>query len=419
MMNRFAFLARVLLTVAVIASAEVAAQTSGSAHAYNTEGVALYEARNFAEAVTTFELAYELDPGSETIAANLCNAYMAYANQLAEAKNFEAAANILESAIQTCPKNPRPYVQLGAYYLRLNYVSDAIFRLEEAYDLAPEDVDLHDLLGEAYYRDNDLVNAHAQWKWVRQEDPEREGLAEKLAKVERELAVEQEYRRSGSQNFIINYESGTEGYKVRNILDVLERAYGEIGRALGNQYPPTPIQVIVYSAEKFAQVTLMGGHVGGLFDGKIRVPVTTTDGQALPQDELERRLYHEYVHVVVRHMLDDNTPWWINEGLAEALSRDVTANHRKLLQAARQGDQLFDLAKLEDQQLEQLEGESLNLAYRQAHFAVDYLLNRFGKRSMHNFLASLGQGANVETALRKHYYRSYATLQREISHQLR
>lgn len=412
-------LAFLSIGLAVLCPVSAPGQDGGAAQEYNAEGVRLYTNGEWEEAIGAFELAYGLAPNTETIQRNLCNAYMAHARVLADAKDFQSATEELELAIDVAPTNPRPLVQLGAYYLRRNLVPDAIFRLEEAIELASEDIDAHDLLGDAYYRDNDLKAALEHWEWVRGQDARRKGLSEKIEKAFRENAVEENFRKSTSLHFDVKYGRGTEGYKVRNLLGVLERAYRQIGQDLGNAFPPTPVQVNVYSAEEFSDATLMSRHVGALYDGKIRVPVTTAAGYELDESELKRRLFHEYVHVVIRHLLDDNTPWWVNEGLAETLSGELSDAYVSFLSKANEEGLLFDLGELEGDQLTRLDPESLNLAYRQAHYTVHYLRSRFGRRTMKQFLASLADGLDAESALRKHYYRNYMTLQREIEHDLR
>lgn len=420
-MERFGASATALPMVLVLlfAFAAGAQKTGVSSSDYNAEGVELYNNEEWAEAVSAFEAAYELDPAHDTIRRNLSNAYMAYANALAGAKDFAGAIDLLESAIGVSPTNPRPLVQLGAYYLRSSLVPEAIFRLEEAVEIAPNDVDAHDLLAQAYYEDNDIPSALEHWDWVQLQDPNRKGLADRIEKARRELSVEQDFRRTDSQHFVINYEPGAESFKVRNLSLILERAYRDIGQELGGVYPPAPIQVNLYTAKSFSEATLMEGHVGGLYDGKIRLPVTGVGGNEYGEEELRRRLYHEYVHVAVRHLLDDNTPWWLNEGLAETLSGDLSTQHVEMLKQAREDNILYYLWDLEGSQLTRLNPDSLNLAYRQSHFTVNYLRSKFGKYKLNLFLQSLAEGMSPEDALKKHYYRNYETLHREIRAELR
>jgi tetratricopeptide (TPR) repeat protein len=309
-----------------------------------------------------------------------------------------------------------PLIQLGAYYLHEGRTREAIFRLEEAIELASEDVDAHYLLGEAYYRDNDVVSALDQWAWVESVQPDRAGLAERLEAARREEQIEADYTGRASRHFNVTYSREAEGAVVRDVLAILEEAYRDVGRMLGNNYPPTPVQVSLYTQEGFQQTTLMDAHVGALYDGsKIRCPVIGPDGNPLPRGELRRRLYHEYVHVVVRHIAKDGVPWWLNEGLAEALTIELTPREREFLRHAKQNDALFDLEQLTDGQLGKLDAEELYLAYKQSQATVSYLKQRFGTRRLTQVLAAIGGGEDIEVALRRTLRCSYSTLQLAVA----
>lgn len=367
---------------------------------YNSQGVELYSAKQWEDSIEAFERGYELAPENTTIRRNLSNAYQAYASQLATDKNLDAAIQQLELAIGADPEQAQPLIQLGAYYIQKSLVPDAIFRLEEAIELEPRNVEAHFWLGEAYYRDNDVTHALDQWEWVYQVEPDRKGLAERMEKALREEKVEFDFDALSSAHFNISYNRHIKLKDVRIVLNVLETAYREIGRSLGSTFPPTPIQVSLYRAEGFFESTQMGEHVGALYDGKkIKVPVFDKQGQIIERAELERRLYHEYVHVVVHSIAQDNVPWWLNEGLAEVLSHELADNAMKLLRRAKEEDVLFSLSELTDAQLQRLEPESLNLAYRQAHAAVTVLRRARGLPKIVLLLHELADGQPAEASL--------------------
>ncbi len=385
---------------------------------YNAAGVEHYNAKRWADAVASFEAAYRQSPDHPTVRRNLSNAYQAVADEHARRQDLGPAIDYLNLAVSVDPESPMPLVQLGLYYLRQGRVNEAIYRLEEAVELAPENVDARALLGDAYYDDNDIASALGQWEWVAQRDPNRPGLKEKIAKALRENAVEQDFGRYATRHFTLSYGPNTSGSDVRKVLGILERAYRDVGQQLGRSYPPTPIQVIIYTSEGFSEATQLSEHIGALYDGKIRVPLTNGDGQPVDDDELARRLYHEYVHVVVRHLTGDRIPWWLNEGLAEMLSKRMTDQEVAELQKATQEGRVYNLRDLEPSQLDARDASDLRLAYYQAHAAVSYLWSRFGQRRMLDLFAGIRAGEAPEDALRRLYHRNYETLQREIDVQV-
>ncbi len=401
----------VLWVLVGVMSAGAVAEQAVTAADFNARGAEHYRAGDFEAAVDYFRQAYDVEPTHPTVRRNLCNASQALANELAKGGDFSGAAQLLEYAISVDPENPLPLIQLGSCYLRLGLVSDAIFRLEESLDLAPENLDAHELLGDAYYRDNDLLAALAQWEYVATVEPNRPGLREKMEKADREAAVERNYGRRQSRNFEVTYAPGTTGGDINRALTILEQAYREIGRQVGGIYPPGPIQVKAYTAEDFSEATLLGEHIGAVYDGTIRLPIIDQAGVVLNPAELRRRLYHEYVHVVLRHHIGDNVPWWLNEGLAETLSTELTGPDIAILETAFSEGAHFYISELSEHQLLQPEiaedKDALRLAYLQAHAAVRYLWTRHGQRHVVRMLDLLAAGNDPESALYESFGLTY------------
>lgn len=401
------------IATSVFASSHLCA--ADTAAEYNARGVEYYNAREWDQSIRAFRRAYDIDSENETLRANLSNAYRAYANQLVEQRDIPAAIEQLQLAVRFDPQSALPLVQLGSYYLQEGLVTEAIYRLEEAIELEPRNVNAHFLLGEAYHRDNDVTSALDQWEWVTQVDPDRPGLADRYEASLREERVEYNFSGDSSRHFNITFDPNTDIRDVRDVLHLLELAFLEIGRQLGHTYPPTPIQVTLYSAEGFAETTQMGEHVGALYDGsKIRVPIIDSSGELLGRDELKRRLFHEYVHVVVRHIAKDNVPWWFNEGLAEVFSHSIVEQDFRVLQSASRQALLFQLQELSGSQLERLNVDELKLAYRQSHATVTFLKNR-GVRAIILMLHQLGGGEPHEAALRRSFHFTYKTLELAVA----
>ncbi len=387
----------------------------------NAAGVQYYAAREWDDAIESFSAALDLSPENQTVARNLCNAYQAKAAELANGgdnASFGAAADLLDAAILADPSNPSPLVQLGSYFIRLDMVRDAVNRLEEAIQLDPQNLDAHDLLGDAYYKDNDLPAALAQWELVYEYQPGRRGLTAKLDKAYGEETVEGRFNSTSSRHFQISFAPRTNRVALGLMLRHAERAYRDIGRRFGGVYPPTPIQIIVYTAEDFRRATGLGEHVAAVYDGKIRVPLSDKAGRAIPPEELQRRLFHEYTHVVVRHLTEDKVPWWFNEGLAETFSNDLSQNDQIILQNALADGQLIPFAEIEGTQLAQLDLAQLRLAYTQSHAAVQYLWRTYGQRSLVRMMNELAMGIPPEQALRIGYRKNYPQLETDVANSI-
>jgi hypothetical protein len=405
----------VFVAVVVIATGAIAQSPSD----LNTSGIEAYQRGDYDTAVDLFERAMRAAPSEDVVRHNLCNALQGQANNFAKAGDFGEATRILDDAIKVDPDNFAPLVQQGSYLLRLDRVPEAIRRLEEAIEIKPGELDAHEMLGRAYYEDNDIPSARAQWDYVLTMDPKRETLRELYEKAFREEAVEWDFNRKSSRHFNLSYPPGTPYPLRQRVLTILEGAYREVGSQLGRVYPEGPIQVIIYTAEDFSEATQLEAHVGAVYDGKIRVPVTDRQGNTIPDDELVRRLTHEYVHVVVRHVAGDKVPWWLNEGLAETLSKGLTPQDQTMLQRLYANNAAFELGELEAHQLKRLDPESLRMAYVQSHATVAHMVSRYGTRIIPGLLEGLGTGQTMDEVIRMNTRRTYGALEQEVAQEHR
>lgn len=407
-----AFLPAALVAAVFVQSFVAAAQEVA---ALNRMGIQAYEAGRFTEAIDHFQAAYDRAPTEQVLRTNLCNALQAQADQHAKASEFTSAVEFAERAVKIFPENVAPLVQLGSYYLRLERVSDAIFRLEEAIEIKPGELDAHELLGKAYYEDNDLPSARAQWEYVLKVDPSRKGLKELYDKAFREEGVEFDFQKKESKHFKLSYPEGLD-YQVRaTVLRILETAYRDIGAQMGKVYPPEPVQVVIYAGEQFTEATQLASHVGAVYDGKIRAPITDEKGQYLEEAELSRRLTHEYVHVLVRLVAGANVPWWVNEGLAEHLSYRMETREAQMLAAAYRDGQAFGLKQMEGDLLMKMNADQLRVAYRQAHATMSHLWTRYGRTRTQGFLQDLAKGMSAAEAMKARFNRSYEQIEDEVA----
>ncbi len=400
--------------VLVLGGIPVQAQPESSFE-YNNKGVEAYNARDFAAAIQLLEQAYLSAPDSAVVKRNLCNAYQGQANEFALKKDFRSALPSLLRALEIDSENVSLRTQLGSYYLNLGDVNAGIVQLEAAIQIKPGELNAHEMLGQAYYMDNDLSSARAQWDYVLEMDPQRKALQDRYDKAFREESVEYDFYKWKSRHFRISYPQNALPAIRADVASILDRAYIDIGRTLGGVFPPPPIQVVLYTAEQFAEATQLDAHIGAVYDGKIRTPITDPNGNWLEREELERRLVHEYVHVVVRTVTGQNIPWWLNEGLAETLSKSLCDAEAMRLQELYASGASLSLAQMEGNMMTALNPPALKNAYLQAYATVDLLWSRFGHSKMLGFLRALGAGMNGEAALQSMYRRNYSSLERDVA----
>src|SRR6185369_13180713 len=103
-------------------------------------------------------------------------------------------------------------------------------------------------------------------------EPENKAVIESAAKARREAAVESRMNKGYSSMFVISHDEGTKSDLADAVLDVLETAYNRVGSDLA-YYPVTRVPVILYTKKDYRVVTAGPEWSGGLYDGKVRLPI--------------------------------------------------------------------------------------------------------------------------------------------------
>jgi hypothetical protein len=135
----------------------------------------------------------------------------------------------------------------------------------------------------------------------------------------------------------------------------------------------------------------------GLFDGKIRLPIGGLDQV---DDRVRALLAHEFMHLIVREMAGDKTPFWLNEGLAELAARELRQIPFENLAEARDNNQLFALAELEGS-FQKIAPQRVGLAYEQSYSFIRYLIDRFGWYPMAELLPLFKRRVSTTAAIKQ------------------
>ncbi len=393
-------LERLLLLVSILLVSPVdgdsGSSVSGEAARLNREGVARLARRDYDAAVGSFRAALFRLEDSPPIVSNLRQALLG--RGVARCNAGEAGAEEdLREAVALGPDDPVSLRNLGFCLLRGEKWVDAISALDRAVALDPSSADAFVARGQALYRIGRLTEAIASLEAAIRLDPEREGLAAPLEKARREHGVESRFAQENSSLFVVSFDGDREDpAAVSTILSDLEEVAVRIGLDL--EFAPTSrVPVLLYSAEEFVTVTNSHDWVGGLFDGKIRVPLKNAAGH-LP--DLRRTLAHEYTHYVVS-MLSPRAPAWLNEGLAqweEAPGAPLAPDRVALLVAARDGDRLDRIASLAPSFSGVPDKDRVRLLYAQSHAFTSYLVDRFGMSQVRSLVVATRTAPSVSAA---------------------
>ena len=284
-------------------------------------------------------------------------------------------------------------------------LDEAVELLEEAAAARPDVAAFGANLGEAYLRrarageggsDAAIDDFEAALEWI--EDPERraqvEGLQQRARRVrdeERDFVVEP------TLHFTFKYDGSrgelTEGVDRLKVL--LEDTYQEFGEQFGRRPVEAGegrIEVILYDAAGFDSVSGLGDWAGGIFDGKIRVPVEDLRTE-LRFARVKSVLRHETAHAFTRSIGGAAVPSWLNEGVAQWLEEPARRSSGVGVARARlASSSLFPLARLNGNLVGWEDRAEVARAYDQALAFVDHLSVQYGPEIVFSMIAACREG---------------------------
>jgi len=344
---------------------------------------------------------------AQTIEQNTAARYLKTGMEQMKAVDYSAARESFEQALRYDDSFAAAHLGLGVIYFHLRDDKYAERELTRAAELSPKDATAYQVLGELFYRKDDLETAVSYWEKAVELNPGATDIRARLERIRKEHRTEKDFNRDVTSHFLVKYEGREKIEAGKIILRILEDAYGTVGRGL-SYYPDRELQVILYSGQQFQEVTDAPGWSGGIYDGKIRIPIGGIE-QETPG--LRRLLYHEYTHAVVRS-ITARCPTWLNEGLAQYFEGDELDGRKKeALKRVAQAGKLPSLVELE--------GSFMGLGSTQAQYAylfslssVRYMVDSFGMYRVKTVLEELGKGADTAKAVSSGIMLSYEEFER-------
>ena len=298
------------------------------------------------------------------------------------------------------------YARAAAAYNERNL--DAALRYaKEAVAEEPGHVDALFLLGQLYYLRQEMSKAEESWKRALQLAPGRKDVKEALERLDREAGVEKNLTRGDIHPFVLRFAEGQVPVDTSSLREMLRDAYRKIGQQF-NYFPDHAIPVLLYSDADFQKIKSLSHPVGGLYDGKIRLPLKVG---SLSGDRLQAILWHEYTHAVVHDLSRGGCPIWLQEGLAQTQESRVAAVEVDRVQTALEEGKLPAWDPLWSES--SYDEASMSLNYQTSFSIAQYLVRRWSWREMTQLLERLGQGYPMRDALRAQYRTDPAVIEKE------
>jgi len=363
--------------------------TSALANALNNYAVSLAEDGNYNKAVEIVEEAYVTDSTNPQISDNYFQILKAAANDYIEKKDWFEAINsytfligfgketdMLKSDISDL------YFQWGMELLSKTDSESAKDKFFQGLDFYPYNKNILYQLGFTEYNKHNLVEAKYYWDQLYELDPSNSAISDLVEKLNRELEIEPDLTYKEAQHFDIRYDQAIETDFINIVKNTLENAYRDLG-ARFSYYPSDKIIVLLLSENYFQYTTNLPHWVAGMYDGKIRIPITGNT------DIIKTTVYHEYTHAILHRLSGGKTPRWFEEGLAEYFSeRNYSYT---LLKSSIAKNNLISPGQL-DSKIASGKQETVKLAYEEARMVIEYIIFRYGINKIKFLIGSFAHG---------------------------
>jgi tetratricopeptide (TPR) repeat protein len=321
------------------------------------------------------------------------SARMAEAQRAFQARSFEHAAALYLDVLRDEPTMSAARVGYALSQMALGADGSALPVVREGLVLDPDHAGLNEALGMLLDRDERVRDALRAYRRAFELAPS-DRLRDKILRAERELAAAGNFDFAVSSHFQLSYDGEVDVDLANQVLELLERLHGTLTAA----YRHTPLGAIVVQLlprEAFREVTQAPEWVGGVYDGKIRVPL---GGLSRLGPATERLLAHELTHAIVQSKSRGAAPRWLHEGLAQLAERRT-------------------LAPTEIEALRTLFADTPEVRWSTIPFRYDLalgltrsLVERQGFDSAVDLLDLLAQGHDLDAALERVYGEDYAAL---------
>ena len=225
------------------------------------------------------------------------------------------------------------------------------------------------------------------------------------------LEITRNHARAESAHFVVSYPRGKDEVLVPYVLDALEAQRAALQQDLGYA-PPGKVTI------EFLNDTRELAKLSTLTEEEIKTSGTiaickfdklmVVSPKALLQgyDWLDTAA-HEYVHYVVTRRTRNNTPIWLQEGLAKYEEtrwrgkggEALTVEQAGMLRDAARAGKLIPFARMHPSMAKLPSQHAAALAFAEVMVAVEYLESRGGGALMNGVLDRIAAGATAEQAV--------------------
>ena len=351
--------------------------------ARNNLGVNYAKQQNFKEAIRQFRNAKAQKPEDISIRLNLLSS-------LVTVKDLNSADREIKELLALRPNDSDLVIKSATAYQKMENTLSAINILQEFLERYPDDSKVNYSLSRFLYFNGNLTESKYYLNRSLEIDANDAKSLEFKKKLDKEYSLDQSNNSFSGKHFELIYPDSFSEEWAEEMVEQLENAYDEIGSKL-NFYPEQKAQVLLFQTTDFKMVHDLPDWAGGVYDGKIKLPVPAN---AIPI-ALKGAIFHEYTHHVIFLASSGNCPIWLNEGLAQVFEKD--------------SDSISDISENlfeEEENLKSIDEGFRNSPnrinavrlYKLSYNATCRLINEYGWNSIDDILRLLSIGKSFDEA---------------------
>ena len=314
-----------------------------------------------------------------------------------EAGDEARAIELLSEALADDPDDSAAAAALTLAYVRHGDLEFAEFYLEEAIQTSrmhPGDANVFRELGELYAERNRTSEALRAWEEALRLGGDDPSIRARMAKLRRDWAYGHGQQYLEGSDFEVFYDPGVSVDAVESTLRFLDGRRTDLAGFFDGPLATLPV-VILYQGRRYFTWMDTPDWVGGVYDGRIHVPVPPDGAEA---ESYRGLLSHELAHAFITEISRGRAPGWLQEGVAQYVEgKRISAEEAAKSLAVIPFESVSALSSSFTQRTDR---DRARAAYRLALFCVEELVRARGPAAVSCILRDLGDGAPVEAAIR-------------------
>jgi hypothetical protein len=210
-----------------------------------------------------------------------------------------------------------------------------------------------------------------------------------------------------SKHFVITYSEKI-GYEEIQIMGLIaDEIYDKVGMVLG-YYPISKIKIQCYStSEIFAERTGYPEFVGGVFDHQSNTILLREPSLLRKHGVIVQIMSHEYTHLILSTITNNNVPYWLAEGLSIIISAQLYFPETNV--------KIANLNDLEEQlRNPKISKDTREDLYNKSRLIMIFLLKYYSLTEIRTILSYLSQGFSIKESLERSINLPYDVFEKHV-----